>query len=69
MSALLDRNACGADMRMYSVFEYTYLLWWNSFFTIAPVIAIGIFDRHAGKSCGQFVCLRLLTASLQMITP
>ncbi|PCH37630.1 phospholipid-translocating P-type ATPase [Wolfiporia cocos MD-104 SS10] len=29
------------------VFEYTYLLWWNSFFTIAPVIAIGLFDRHA----------------------
>ncbi|KAJ6531132.1 hypothetical protein B0H19DRAFT_1190540 [Mycena capillaripes] len=27
------------------VFEYTYLLWWNSFFTIAPVIAIGLFDR------------------------
>ncbi|KZT27329.1 phospholipid-translocating ATPase [Neolentinus lepideus HHB14362 ss-1] len=26
-------------------FEYTYLLWWNSFFTIAPVIAIGLFDR------------------------
>ncbi|KAI0958077.1 hypothetical protein AcW1_006256 [Taiwanofungus camphoratus] len=29
------------------VFEYTYLLWWNSFFTIAPVIAIGLFDRQA----------------------
>ncbi|KDQ61077.1 hypothetical protein JAAARDRAFT_124991 [Jaapia argillacea MUCL 33604] len=27
------------------VFEYTYLLWWNSFWTIAPVIAIGVFDR------------------------
>ncbi|KAF9818947.1 hypothetical protein IEO21_02361 [Rhodonia placenta] len=27
------------------VFEYTYLLWWNTFFTIAPVIAIGLFDR------------------------
>ncbi|KAK7034698.1 hypothetical protein VNI00_012105 [Paramarasmius palmivorus] len=26
-------------------FEYTYLLFWNSFWTIAPVIAIGIFDR------------------------
>ncbi|EPQ57895.1 phospholipid-translocating P-type ATPase [Gloeophyllum trabeum ATCC 11539] len=26
-------------------FEYTYVLWWNSFFTIAPVIAIGLFDR------------------------
>ncbi|KAG7448365.1 phospholipid-translocating P-type ATPase [Guyanagaster necrorhizus] len=27
------------------VFEYTYLLFWNSFWTLAPVIAIGIFDR------------------------
>ncbi|KAJ7481094.1 phospholipid-translocating ATPase [Mycena galericulata] len=27
------------------VFEYTYLLWWNAFWTIAPVIAIGLFDR------------------------
>ncbi|KAI0034026.1 phospholipid-translocating P-type ATPase [Vararia minispora EC-137] len=26
-------------------FEYSYLLFWNSFWTIAPVIAIGIFDR------------------------
>ncbi|KAJ7574583.1 hypothetical protein C8J56DRAFT_1172699 [Mycena floridula] len=27
------------------VFDYTFLLFWNSFWTIAPVIAIGIFDR------------------------
>ncbi|KAF9016585.1 phospholipid-translocating P-type ATPase [Hymenopellis radicata] len=27
------------------VFDYTYLLFWNSFWTIAPVIAIGLFDR------------------------
>ncbi|KAG6836177.1 hypothetical protein H0H93_010616 [Arthromyces matolae] len=27
------------------VFEYTYLIFWNSFWTIAPVIAIGVFDR------------------------
>ncbi|KAL0946504.1 hypothetical protein HGRIS_012720 [Hohenbuehelia grisea] len=27
------------------VFEYTYLLFWNSFWTIAPVIGIGLFDR------------------------
>ncbi|KAJ7080403.1 hypothetical protein B0H15DRAFT_1025227 [Mycena belliarum] len=27
------------------VFEYTYLLWWNAFWTLAPVIAIGVFDR------------------------
>ncbi|KAI0748707.1 phospholipid-translocating P-type ATPase [Daedaleopsis nitida] len=26
-------------------FEYTYLLFWNTFWTIAPVIGIGLFDR------------------------
>jgi hypothetical protein len=31
-----------------SVFEYTYLLWWNAFWTLAPVIAIGLFDRIVG---------------------
>lgn len=29
------------------VLEYTYLLFWNSFWTIAPVIGIGLFDRFA----------------------
>jgi len=28
------------------VFEYTYLLFWNVFWSLAPVIAIGIFDRN-----------------------
>ncbi|OBZ69329.1 Phospholipid-transporting ATPase DNF1 [Grifola frondosa] len=27
------------------VFEYTYILFWNTFWTIAPVIGIGLFDR------------------------
>ncbi|CAL1705702.1 unnamed protein product [Somion occarium] len=27
------------------LFEYTYLLFWNSFWTILPVIAMGLFDR------------------------
>jgi len=27
------------------VFEYTYLLFWNVFWTLCPVIAIGLFDR------------------------
>ena len=31
-----------------SAFEYTYLIFWNSFWTIAPVIAIGLFDRFVG---------------------
>ncbi|KAG9318662.1 hypothetical protein JVU11DRAFT_755 [Chiua virens] len=26
-------------------FEYTYLLFWNTFWTVAPVLAIGLFDR------------------------
>jgi hypothetical protein len=30
------------------VFEYTYLLFWNSFWTLAPVIGIGLFDRIVG---------------------
>jgi len=32
---------------MSSVIEYTYLLFWNSFWTVAPVIGIGLFDRLA----------------------
>ena len=31
-----------------SVFEYTYLIFWNSFWTLCPVIAIGLFDRIVG---------------------
>jgi phospholipid-translocating ATPase len=27
------------------VYEYTYLLFWNVFWTLVPVIFIGIFDR------------------------
>ena len=34
---------------MHSVFEYTYLLFWNSIFTVAPVIGLGLFDRIIGK--------------------
>jgi len=35
-----------------SAFEYTFILWWNSFWTIAPAIAIGLFDRIVGMwSC------------------
>ena len=33
-----------------SVFEYTYVLFWNTFWTIAPVIGIGLFDRIVGTS-------------------
>lgn len=45
-----------------SVFDYTYLLFWNSFWTIAPVIGIGLFDRFAGT------CFRsLLSCSLSTL--
>jgi hypothetical protein len=33
-----------------SVFDYNYILFWNSLWTIAPVIAIGLFDRFLGES-------------------
>ena len=33
-----------------SVFDYTYLLFWNSFWTLCPVIAIGLFDRIVGEN-------------------
>ena len=36
-----------------SVFEYTYLLFWNSFWTLCPVIAIGLFDRVVGVYTAQ----------------
>ena len=39
--ALTRRRRC-------SVFEYTYVLFWNTFWTIAPVIGIGLFDRIVG---------------------
>jgi magnesium-transporting ATPase (P-type) len=39
-----------------SVFEYTYLLWWNSFWTLCPVIAIGLFDRIVGAYTALLTC-------------
>ncbi|GJN88512.1 hypothetical protein Rhopal_001478-T1 [Rhodotorula paludigena] len=32
-----------------TVYEYTYLLFWNVFWTLIPVIFIGIFDRNVGE--------------------
>jgi magnesium-transporting ATPase (P-type) len=29
-------------------FDYTYILFWNSFWTLLPVCAIGLFDRFLG---------------------
>lgn len=33
-----------------SVIDYTYLLFWNVLWSLAPVIAIGVFDRHIGAT-------------------
>ncbi|SCV69075.1 BQ2448_2095 [Microbotryum intermedium] len=33
------------DYSATTVYEYTYLLFWNVFWTLFPVIAIGVFDR------------------------
>ena len=38
-----------------SVFDYNYILFWNSLWTIAPVIGIGLFDRFLGESVVLFV--------------
>ena len=33
-----------------SVIDYTYLLFWNVLWSLAPVIAIGVFDRPIGAT-------------------
>ena len=37
-----------AKFTPHSAFEYTYLLFWNTFWTLAPVLGIGLFDRIVG---------------------
>ena len=37
-----------------SVFDYNYILFWNSLWTVAPVIGLGLFDRFLGES-GSFL--------------
>ena len=57
-----------------SVLEYTYLLFWNSFWTIAPVIGMGLFDRIIGKifialSLSCFWCFSLIDDDVLMKIP
>lgn len=49
ISRCLCLRHCTLLISFYSVFEYTYLLFWNSFWTLAPVIGIGLFDRVIGE--------------------
>jgi len=51
------------DYLLCSVFDYTYLLFWNSFWTLAPVIGIGVFDRFAG------LCRTISALSQVLICP
>ena len=44
---LLLGQVC-ADSFLISAFDYIYILFWNSIWTIAPVIGIGLFDRFLG---------------------
>lgn len=50
-----------ANHSFFSAFEYTYLLLWNVFWSIAPVIAIGIFDRDIGECCFPVLFVLTLT--------
>ena len=54
VSAMLIPNSRVMTRRLtltliISVFEYTYLLFWNIFWTLLPVIALGLFDRDIGE--------------------
>jgi phospholipid-translocating ATPase len=55
------------------VFEYTYLLFWNVFWTLCPVIAIGVFDRFMGMcswfTVGRIVYFLHIDADILMAVP
>jgi len=36
-------------MNSLSYFDYVYILFWNTLWSIAPVVGIGLFDRILGK--------------------
>ena len=44
-----------------SVFDYNYILFWNSLWTVAPVIGIGLFDRFLGESGRSLLNILSLT--------
>ena len=46
---------------VFSVFDYIYILFWNSLWTLLPVLGIGIFDRILGQCPLLFVTHSWLT--------
>jgi len=44
-----------------SAFDYVYILLWNSIWTIAPVIGIGLFDRFLGTFCSWHCSITMLS--------
>lgn len=47
-------NVIYTKLLFRSVFDYNYILFWNSLWTVAPVIGLGLFDRFLGES-GSFL--------------
>ena len=45
-------------MYLHSSIDYIYLLFWNSIWTLAPVIGIGLFDRILGNT--HYLCVSCL---------
>jgi len=43
-----------------SVMDYIYILFWNSLWTIAPVIGVGLFDRFLGALVQSMTLTMLL---------
>jgi phospholipid-translocating ATPase len=48
------------NKRLRSAFDYIYVLLWNSVWTIAPVIGIGLFDRILGNNT-RYSCTKILS--------
>ena len=44
------------------MFDYNYILFWNSLWTVAPVVGIGLFDRFLGE-CGTFFFVQLFVTA------
>jgi hypothetical protein len=45
---ILDCPSALLITHFHSAFDYIYVLFWNSIWTLAPVVGIGLFDRFLG---------------------